>query len=67
MLGNRKIIPRSPVRFNNELSGPGSETGDGAALRGAHNKETLQSVLGLSDGEIQDLENDGALQNETVT
>ena len=65
--GERRIIPRSPVRFNNELSGPGSETGDGAALRGAHNKETLQSVLGLSDGEIQDLENDGALQNETVT
>ena len=63
--GERRIIPRSPVRFNNELAGPSGDVGAGSALRGAHNQQTLEDVLGLSAEEIQQMQNDGVLQEES--
>ena len=63
--GERRIIPRSPVRFNNELAGPSGDVGAGSALRGAHNQQTLEDVLGLSAEEVQQMQNDGVLQEES--
>ncbi|NKB98108.1 MAG: hypothetical protein GKR90_06390 [Pseudomonadales bacterium] len=62
--GERRLIPRSPVRFNNELAGPSEKLGAGSALRGAHNRETIERVLDLSPAELDRLEKEGILQAE---
>lgn len=62
--GARRLIPRSPVRFNHALAGPTEQADAGAALRGAHNRYTLTRVLHLSDAEINQLEKEGVLLSE---
>ena len=63
--GEERLVPRSPVRFNQQLAGPKESPGSGSALRGAHNRETLMSVLGLSADEVDALEKQGVLQDES--
>ena len=50
-------LPNSPWKFS------GAETGVRGvpAYRGEHNREVLSELLGLSDGELQRLEDDGVL------
>jgi CoA:oxalate CoA-transferase len=59
--GAPRLIPRSPVRFSNADVGPQR----GASLRGADNRAELQAQLGLSDAELDGLENSGVLLSET--
>lgn len=60
-LGTGSIrIPRSPFRFSSAQVGPRT----GASLRGADNRSALQTMLDLSDGELDDLERDGVLSSE---
>ena len=64
--GEQRSIPRSPVRFNNQLAGPSEAIGQGATLRGGHNRSTLKAVLDISDGELDRLEAANVLQAETL-
>lgn len=63
--GERRSIPRSPVRFNAQLAGPSEAAGQGATLRGGHNRSTLKAVLGISDAEVDRLEAANVLQSES--
>jgi CoA:oxalate CoA-transferase len=53
-------IPRSPFRFSRGEAGPRS----GASRRGADNRQSLKTLLGLSDQEVDDLEVAGVLLSE---
>lgn len=64
--GEQRSIPRSPVRFNNQLAGPSESVGHGATLRGGHNRSTLKAVLDISDAELDRLEAADVLQAETL-
>ncbi len=59
--GTPRKIPRSPVRFNDTPAGPSERPDRGAMPRGAHNRSTLQQVLGLNDSTLDALEADGVL------
>lgn len=58
--GVQRRIPRSPARFSNADVGPQR----GAFLRGADNRAELKAQLGLSDAELDELENGGVLLSE---
>jgi CoA:oxalate CoA-transferase len=50
--GGMVIVPQAPWRFGSADSG----VGDSAAYRGQHNRDVLTSMLGLSDDEVDALE-----------
>ncbi len=58
--GANRLVPRSPARFSNAEVGPQR----GAYLRGADNRDELKAQLGLTDAEIDSLENSGVLLSE---
>ena len=59
--GTSRKVHRSPARFSGAEVGPKS----GAYLRGADNRSELKLKLGLSDSEIDSLEEQGVLLNES--
>ena len=61
--GTSRLIPRSPTRYSDSETGPRT----GAYPRGAHNREVLGRVLGLSNAELDELEQADVLQSETVS
>lgn len=61
--GTQRPIPRAPARFSKAAVGPRR----GSYLRGADNRSLLQSLLGLDDEAITELQDKGVLQSETET
>jgi crotonobetainyl-CoA:carnitine CoA-transferase CaiB-like acyl-CoA transferase len=59
--GTSRKVHRSPARFSGAEVGPKS----GAYLRGTDNRSELKLKLGLSDSEIDSLEEQGVLLNES--
>jgi crotonobetainyl-CoA:carnitine CoA-transferase CaiB-like acyl-CoA transferase len=59
--GGTRPVVESPYRFSNAQSA----VTDGPAYRGEHNREVLESWIGVSADEIERLERQGVLEAET--